>query len=339
MPITKKAPDAIIATAKALAEARAQFKADNERRTASKTLLKPDDVAGEYDVTRALMTTMGGKPRVLTIDDLKQFKHKSDQIKKQHKKGITAKGVIDLSLPVDRERANKEIKTATPISTMGGTIRFMTNAGPNSDRTRHYVTVDVRNFGAVVSSGIKVEKTGIELTKSPLGIHCDCGKWRFWLAFLATTGGYNAGPREDAFPKIRNPGLTGVACKHALRVMAVFSQSPYMKQYLSNMVKKARDRVEDVREHEKLADTRKMAEEIKKSSWRQKQIKTTEEKRAARSSTAQKAALAKAAAGAAKPKKVAVSSRKASAQFIQLAQKLGLTPEQYQALFAATLEK
>lgn len=306
----------IIATARALSEAKASFKEADAKRTASKTLLKPDELAGDYDVARRLMTTLGGKPRVLTHEDLKQFAHEARKVKNERKKGVTAKDIIDLSWPSDRARANSEIRTATPISTTGGTIRFMTNAGPNSDKTRHYVTVEVRNFGAVVSSGIKVDKTGAELAKSPLGIHCDCGRWRYFLAYVGTVGGYIAkgSPLEPAFPKQKNPGLSGIACKHILRTVAVLSQTPFMKQYMSNMVKKARDRVEDVQEHEKVADARNMTDEIKKASWRQKQIRTTEEKRAARASSDQKAALARAAKNAANPKKVAVSTRKAESK-------------------------
>ena len=324
----------IIPTARALAEARAAFQRDDAARQASRTLLKPDDVAGEYDIARALMTTMGGAPRPLTIDDLKQFKYQTARVKKERLKGITAKGVIDLSLPVDRKRANDEIRTAVPISTAGGAIKFMTNSGPESDRDRHYVTVDVRNFGAVVASAIKPDKCGQELIKSPLGISCTCGRWRYWLAYVATVGGYNSGHREDAFPKVRNPGLAGVACKHVLRVMAVFSQSPQLKLYLTNMVKRARDQVEDKRRDEKVADTREMAELLRKDSWRQRQIKTSEERRNARMSASQRAALATAGTKTPGPKKPAPSSRKAVQDFNKLASQFGLTPEQAAALLA-----
>lgn len=329
----------IIATAKALAEARSAFERDDAARAASKTLLRPDDVSGEYDVGRALMTTMGGAPRMLTVDDLKQFKQQTARVKRERIKGITAKGVIDLSLPVDRKRANEEIRTAAPISTKGGTIKFMTNSGPNSDRDRHYVTVDVRNFSAVAASAIKLDKCGHELIKSPLAISCTCGRWRYWLAYVATVGGYNSGHREDAFPKIRNPGLTGVACKHVLRVMAAFSQSPQIKLYLSNMVKRARDQVEDKRRDEKVADAREMAELMRKDSWRQRQIRTSDEKRQARMSAAQREAMAKAATKATAPKKPAPSSRKAAQDFNKLASQFGLTPEQAAALFAAAGKK
>lgn len=284
----------IIASKKGVAEARRAFESDNEKRIlagASGKLLKPDDISGQYDVSRALLTTMGGKPRMLTINDLRQFDHITKQVSGKFKKGITAKGVIDLSLPVDRKRANDEIRSAVPISTTGSQIKFMTDTGPKSDRDRHYVVVNLVNFMPVVASAIKADKTGQELSKSPLQISCSCGRWRYWLAYLATKGGYNSGHVEDAFPKIKNPGLAGVACKHILRVMGLVSQSPFIKQYMSNMVKKARDRVEYRREDEKVANTRAMAEKMKKEQWRQRQIRTTDEKRAERTRIKEKKSL------------------------------------------------
>ena len=324
----------IIGSAKALAEARRQFKIDDDRRTASGSLLHPDDVAGEYDVGRGLLTMMGGAPRELTIEDLREFDRISKRAAGKLKKGINAKGIIDLSMAIDRKRANDEIRTAVPISTTGGQIRFMTDSGPNSDRSRHYVTVNVMNFTPIMASAIKVERTGQELSKSPLQISCSCGRWRYWLAYLATTGGYNSGHAEGAFPKIRNPGLSGIACKHILRVMGAIHQSPYMKQYMTSMVKKAREKVDVSRSDEKVADTRAAAEEIKKESWRQNQIKSTEEKRAGR----QKKAASEALKTTPKPKKATAPTRragsaKADARAIErIAASRGITPEQLIAL-------
>lgn len=274
--------DFIIPSRNGTAEAKRFFKAADDIRSSSGSLLKPDDVAGEYDFARKLLTTMGGVPRAITIDDLKQFSHITKQETAKYKKGISAKGVIDFSLPIDRKRANDEIKTAVPIFNLGEQIKFMTNSGPNSDRERHYVVVNFKNFGPIVAADILVNKTGQEMSKSPLEISCSCGRWRYWLAYLATKGNYNSGHREDAFPKYNNPGLSGIACKHILRVMTLIHQSPFTKQYMTQMIKKARQKVEDKAEYEKIANLKDVAAQMKKESWRQRQVKTTEEKRAER---------------------------------------------------------
>lgn len=306
----------IIGTAKGLAESKRYFKADDNRRSASDGLLKPDEVAGEYDISRKLTTMLGsvdGKPVRLTHDHLKQFAHVSREAAARLKKGVTAKTVIDLSLPEDRKRANDEIRTAIPVSAFGNQVRFMTDTGPKSDRDRHIVTVNLLNFMPVVASAIKVDKTGLELSKGPLQISCSCGRWRYWLAYLATKAGYNSGHVEDAFPKIRNPGLSGIACKHILRVMGMIHQSPYMKQYMTTMVRKAREKVEPKRADEKVADTREAAETIKKESWRQRQIRSTEEKREERRKAAEKKGLATAAKDAPRLPKKPAATRKIEA--------------------------
>ena len=338
----------IIATAKGMAEAKKFFNSDNAARSASKTLLRPSDVAGEYDVGRGLMTTLGGVPRVLTQDDLRQFVAIAKKQAGKLKKGVTAKQIIDLSLPIDRKRANAEIRTAVPVSSHGGQIKFMTNSGPDSDRSRHYVTVNMVNFLPVMASAIKLEKTGPELAKSPLQISCSCGRWRYWLAYLATKGNFNSGHAEDSFPKIRNPGLAGIACKHILRVVSTIDQSPSMKLFLTDMVKRARATVESKKVNEKVVDARAMAEKMKAESHRQRQVKTTDEKRSARRTVAQRKALAEAAKPVPPPKKTTASTRRAgpvkpaapgpatlTPGQLAMAQQFGMTPEQALAFLAA----
>lgn len=343
----------IISTAKGMAEAKKFFKTDNDVRSASKTLLKPDDVAGEYDVGRGLYTTLGGVARVLTQDDLRQFAAITKKNAGKLKKGVTAKQIIDLSLAIDRKRANTEIRTAVPVSSHGGQIKFMTSTGPNSDRSRHYVTVNMVNFMPVMASAIKLEKTGQELAKSPLQISCSCGRWRYWLAYLATKGNFNSGHAEDSFPKIRNPGLAGIACKHILRVTSLIGQSPSMRMFLTDMIKRARAEVIPQKVNGKVADTRSVAEKMKAESHRQRQIKTTEEKRDARRTTAQRKALTEAAKPVPAPKKAAASTRRTAPiqkeapknssintssltpGQLAMAKQFKLTPAQVMALIAA----
>jgi hypothetical protein len=315
--------DFIIPSRKGTAEAKRFFKTVDDIRSSSGSLLKPDDVAGEYDFTRKLLTTMGGVPRAITIDDLKQFSHITKQQTAKYAKGIAAKRIIDFSLEPDRKRANQEIKTAVPIFNFGEQIKFMTNSGPNSDRERHYVVVNFKNFGPIVAAGIPVEKSGQEMSKSPLEISCSCGRWRYWLAYLATKGNYNSGHREDAFPKYNNPGLSGIACKHILRVMTLIHQSPFTKQYMMLMVKKARQKVEDKAEYEKVANLKDVAAELKKESWRQRQVKTSEQKRQERSAKN----AANAAKQAEKPKKEKRMSKKIT----------GMSPDQREAALRASM--
>lgn len=331
----------IIGAAKGLAEARRAFNEDNAARSASKTLLKPGDVAGEYDISRQLMTTLSpnGRPVLLTLDHLRQFAHVSKERAAKLKKGVTAQAIIDLSGETDREKANNEIRTAIPISATGGVVKFQTNASPGSDKLRHIVTVEFLNYLPIVASAIKIDKTGLEMSKSPLRISCDCGRWRYWLAYLATKAGYNSGHLEDAFPKIRNPQLKGIACKHILRVVTTIKQSPYMKTHLAKLVEQARAQVVAKRTDVKVADARAAADAMKRESWRQRTIRTTEQKQAEYSRNKERNALANALKKAPAPKRPAAQSRRAKATADKaaatLAAQFGMTPEAVLALLAA----
>jgi hypothetical protein len=237
-----------IQASKAERERLAALNAADKVRSKSRTLLTPDEAAGQYDVSRALMTMLGGTPRMLTQDDLRTFQQTVKAAQSKFRKGITAKGILGLSVPIpttnkdattDKHKAKTQIRTVTPIASRGGTVRFMTNAGPGSDRPRHYVIVEFLNFEAIAASAIPVINTGREMAQSPLKITCSCGRWRFWLAYLATFGGYNSGHPETAFPKVRNPGLIGVGCKHILRVASTLA-GPSLNLYFQRMVMKAR---------------------------------------------------------------------------------------------------
>jgi hypothetical protein len=180
--------DILLSAAKAKKEEKRFFKAADKQRRLSKTLLHPTDVAGEYDVARGLLTLLGGTPRLITTDDLRKFQTIVQSKRKKFRQGITAKGVIDLAQPIppqtdsgptDQQRANSQIKMAPPISHIGGKVRFMTNAGPGSDRQRHYVTVEFINYEAITASAIPLAAVAREIAKSPLKIGCDCGRWRF----------------------------------------------------------------------------------------------------------------------------------------------------------------
>ncbi len=268
------------------------FKEADKQRSKSGTLLLPDEIAsGQVDFSRKLQTMLGGMPRPLTEQDLIQFKRIAESQRLKFKKGITAKSVVDLALPIapqtaagpnDKSRANTEIHMAVPVSNHGGQVRFMTNAGPDSDRQRHYVTVDFINYEAIAASAIDISKVSREMSKSPLKIACDCGRWRFWLAYLATIGGYNAGHPETAFPKIRNPELAGVGCKHILRVMQSILKSASISQYMRKMVEKGRITTERKLQAVRITEQRKLANAATKETSKSKLVQSKEDRAVAR---------------------------------------------------------
>lgn len=325
-------------------DARREERAERERQTAvrkiASTILNPDEVAGDYDTKRLLLTTLGGEVRALTHEDLIQFRHMSRQLGKRFKGGITAKQVIDLSWKDDRERANLEIRNALPVSLDRGVIHFQTNAGPNSKKTRHHVYVQFLNWDAAVSSAIKPDKAAGEVTKGKIRFDCGCERHRFFFRYVATAGNYNYKLAETGYPKIRNPQLTGVACKHALRVMSLIAQSPTINHFIANAIARARVKanLDMKREDVKVKEVKDLAEKLKSESYRQRRVATTEEKRAERARWAKSKPVAdlKAQAAAKAKAKAAKTAAKAVQNNIQKLLALGaISQAQADAMLSA----
>lgn len=298
----KQAPDVLLPGRNVRAQSREAFAAEVAKRRSDQqnplnTLLSPDEVAGDYLISRGLMTTLDGKIRPLTQDDLKQFSYNVQMLRKGAKKskmlgGITAKQVIDKSWDGDRKRAQDQIRLANPTHyravTEGGgqatslMVGFMTNAGPDSDFTHHNVNVQFLDFGAVVASPAHADKIVTQLVKGRLKFECNCPRFKYFFRYVCTQAEIVAGRQESAFPKIRNPGVTGISCKHGLRVMQTIMSSPTFKRYAANLIQKFRDDIGHTEYAERIADQRKFELERQRESSRQRRVQSSQEKKAKR---------------------------------------------------------
>lgn len=319
-------------------DARQAFQSDLHRRQQATTILNPDELAGYYDASRLLFTTMGGQVRPITADDLQQFAHNARQLGKKYRGGITPKQVIDLSLADDRQRANEQIRTVMPVSNKAGVVHFQTNAGPDSNVQRHHVYVELLNFNAAVASPKPADKIVRELLKGPVRFDCDCGRHTFWFRYIATIGRYNYGRNETGYPKIRNPKLHGVACKHVLRVMGLLAQSPTFRGYTQRMIEAARFNLEVKRKDTTVKDMKALAEALQGEDWRQRKIRTSDEKRASQGrpkplADVQAKAATKAKVRAAKSAQSATRALEANAK--KLLQLGAINQAQYNAMMQA----
>lgn len=329
------------------AEAKANLAADLAQRTteaksAKSIILHPGEVRGEYDAARLLMTTLGGKARLITSDDLATFRHNVRVAQGKFKGGITARKVLDFSEDDDRERARTQIKVAVPSFAKNGIARFITNAGPNSEFTRHHVSVEFLGFAQAVSSGsMSTKQAAAWLRKQPIKFDCDCPWHRFGgYRYIATIGGYALpapmGRLENAYPKIKNPTLRGVACKHALRVMAEIESSGGVLAFLTRLIEKAR--VADGAAAQIRNTQQNAAKLAKQQAARVRDIKTTDMRQKDRDAARARSALKEASDKAPKPKKTAPASkstRKTEKAAAILAKQFNLTPAQVMALLAS----
>lgn len=162
---------------------------------------------------------------VFTADDLVNFKRRIDKLGKKYKGGIKPKQLINQALKIDRERATKEIGWAVISGYNNSVFRFVTKSSGKYKETRHFVNVEFTEFASIVAKPIDDNKAVEMLKNSYVKFDCDCGRHRYWYRYVASIGKFAyvgkspIGRAETAYPKIRNPNLSGVACKHVLRVM------------------------------------------------------------------------------------------------------------------------
>lgn len=284
---------------------------------------------GDWDTAKVLTTTLGGSLRPITSDDLATFRRNMQLARRNFKgySGITAQQVIDLAhagpltyktqqpggARSDIDKARNEIRAAVPVSALGDTVRFRTSSGRNSSRPHHLVIVRFMGLKdaaqQIVAAGpdpAAARRAASWLRKEKLAFDCDCERHRYFLRYVATIGGFNAGRDETGYPKIRNPNLRGVACKHVLRAMAEIQSSTMVLGFLERHL---------ARVSSSLRATQLTAAEVQAAAARKRavEIKPSEQRAAtARAAAVRRSAVAAAKRAAAdKPaKKVAAGTRR-----------------------------
>ena len=330
------------------AEAKRRFERDRREREAAgkaagSVILNPNDVRGQYDAGRVLMTTLGGGIRPLTHEDLASFRRNMQTVGRLSASGITARQIIDIASSGrllsrtgdigDLGRAREQIKMAAPIaasvpaqSRHSLDVRFLTDAGPGSKVSRHTVIVRLHGYGEqlriLAAAPLDPDKARAErartakqaadaLRKGYLAFDCDCERHRYFFRYVATIGGYNAGRDETGYPKIRNPNLRGIACKHVLRVMAELQSSASILSFLERAMAKAQANIE---RRVSLAATQAEADALAaKQAAKPREIQTTEQRNAiARAARARRSVIAAATVAAIErpPNRIAPATRR-----------------------------
>lgn len=404
-PKTPKAPKASwIGTIKGHdKELAARLKADLESREraakgVNSTILTRKEVQGETLAGRNLRTTLGGTMRSLTAADLAAFRANIGTAiaAVQSVGGITPQQVLNLAkgrplnyngldilstgIKSDVDKARREITSAVLVSAVGGDLRFITPSGGESRASRHVVLVRLHEWrnalAAVAAATVKNEamyrEAANNLRRGKISFECDCERHRYYFRYLATIGGFNAGRAETGYPKIRNPDLKGVACKHVIRVMTELLHSPAVLRFLikhlkaydgenlrddhttqmlqrdANKIREKKGR--DIRNSEQQAkvDARALRAKEKRQRQREEERKWSESHSGISLKRRSRAAESISRQETKKPAKTAGASRAAGANSSQnalknpkvqlLIKQYGLTAEQAAALFAAAGE-
>jgi hypothetical protein len=203
---------------------------DLAQRQRATTILTPEALTGRGKKATAasrLQTALGGQIRPITLEDLRAFKQAVQklQAERKHAGGIFVSEVLAHSSKDDQYRCKTEIHYATPYRIAAGVMGFQVQASGKHGAARHTVQIELMGWHQAVGSPAAPMTAAKVASDQPVRFDCSCARHRYWLRYIATIGGWNIGRPETGFPKIRNPQLKGVACKHVLRVAVELSGS------------------------------------------------------------------------------------------------------------------
>lgn len=162
-----------------------------------------------------------------------------DQFGKRSK-GVPVPDLIAASMPGDRRRA-RGISNAALYKFAGDTLFFrVTASGDTPTAPTHYqVRLKLEEWDSLVNkyTGKQYLVPAQQACAGRVSIDCNCGRHTYWYRYLATIGNFAVTPpKENVFPKIRNPKLRGACCKHVLKAMLTL-QMPIVQQEVSRRMK------------------------------------------------------------------------------------------------------
>ncbi|PLR30022.1 phage tail protein, partial [Chimaeribacter californicus] len=226
---------------------------------------------------------------LFTPEDMKRF----IQSRKGHRNqfnsdvaGITYAQLVAQSTKIDVKRANNSvddgsgIKKAMFIRLQHNTAFVKVEASDISIDDHHMVRVRFEEWDRYVED-VGDEKASLatlarQLAAGRVSFDCDCGRHQYWYRYMATAGNYALKPpAEYAFPKVRNPDLTGVACKHVVHTMTRFQSMTWQRQ-LGQQLKKAADQV--AFGDDKTKTTKTFTDQEQKALARNRNVQTDHEK-------------------------------------------------------------
>ena len=265
-------------------ETKRQEKIADRKRSQAKNILNIGNVFGlsrtqAEEVFKNINANSGAFTEQLSVDDLQRF---AASMQERHnefvaagiKGGINPRTVVNKSRKIDLQRCQNQIPTALPVrQDKHGTVTFRANASAKSKDTHHIVSVQFLNFQAAISSGQITNKMLEAVIKGAVKFDCDCGRHRYWYRYIATYGQYAYGKPETGFPKIRNPTLSGIACKHVLRVMLVLLNSPAFQAYMRSYIERFREEPLSKQKTLGKRQVEQLKKAIEKENWQGKQVR------------------------------------------------------------------
>ena len=157
--------------------------------------------------------------------------------------------------------------------------------------------------------------------------------------------GANAGRAENGFPKIRNPYLTGIACKHVLRAMVELDSSLFIWKFIAKTIEEDRKKNAD-KTRRKLQKTVTLSQkEANELAERQSRKRRSVDSKKYKDSASDRAKIAEGFKKLPKPKKVKRTAKRpgnAMDEFNKIVKEANVLPEtaeKIRALLMAEMKK
>lgn len=222
------------------------------RRRAKKTLTP----AQLRDATPTQLAKLGKRADGLpfTKKDLEQFRKAAKNTESKRAVGgygITYAEMVVGSTDIDIKRANNQVNDGSGITNamlvgirQGNVVAIRVKASNKSKHDDHRVMLRLESWDAqmmLAPQGKKgYQKATKEACKDRMAIQCSCGRFQFWYRYQATIGQYVLSPpKESAYPKLNNPSLQGVACKHILKAATKLQSATWQRRIAQEMERQA----------------------------------------------------------------------------------------------------
>ena len=182
----------------------------------------------------------GDQPYPLSLTELNKMATAQDRAEKKlnaREAGIPIYEALKKTKATERDIVQaKRISSATLYKITGNILDFrVTASGDTPNAPSHYkVRVRLEDWGREASRTKKKDYAAAaqRATMGYVSFDCNCGRYIYWYQYLATIGNFDIKPGETVFPKIRNPKLKGICCKHILKALMTIQQ-PMVQQRIA----------------------------------------------------------------------------------------------------------
>lgn len=196
--------------------------------------LTPDMLGDKKALTgrKKLVMAYGDQPYPLSLKELNNMAAAKDRAERNlnaREAGIPIHEALKVTKATENDVAlAKRISNATLFKITGNILDFrVTASGDTPNAPSHYkVRVRLEDWKREASrtKNKDYKAAAQRVAMGYVSFDCNCGRYIYWYQYLATIGNFDIAPGETVFPKIRNPKLKGVCCKHILKALMTIQQ-------------------------------------------------------------------------------------------------------------------